>query len=99
MSAFNSSNKKITKAEFPKIPRPSSPTEIPPQQPSPGTHLPDITLNAVSSARSSMEALRTGGLHPAMDYSLYQSAPSLNGVVEDDETVANKAKYRQEFPF
>lgn len=91
-------NKKISKAVFPKIPRPSSPQQIPHQQPSPGTSLPN-TLNAIPSAQSTINALRTGGLHPALDYTVNNIDPSETGVLESAETVAEKAKYRQEFPF
>ncbi len=91
-------HKKISKAVFPKIPKPTSPQEIPHQQPSPGADLPDVRLNALPSAQSAMDAMRTGGLHPALDYTPETGESNRFGNFESDETVAAKAKYRQEFP-
>lgn len=98
---MSTSNKQphIEKPVFPKVPKPNQPHQIPHQQPSPATALPDISLNAISGAASSMQAMRTGGLHPAMDYTPFSAETGNFGVFESKETVAEKAKYRQEFPF
>lgn len=97
--SYSNEHPHISKPVFPNVPKPTQPQQIPHGQPSPATDLPNVTLNAVSGAVSSMEALRTGGLHPALDYTAFSAESCTNGVFESDETVAEKAKYRQEFPF
>ncbi len=96
--SHSTKNKKISNAVFPKIPNPNSPRQLPHQQPSPGADLPSVRLNALPSAQSTMDALRTGSLHPALDYTPHGAESNLLGNFESDEVVAAKAKYREEFP-
>ena len=60
---------------------------------------PAETPNAISGARAYMHALHTSELHPAMAYTHYNIAPSAHGNWEDAETVHDKMKLREEFPF
>ena len=56
-------------------------------------------LNAVSGARAYMNALHTSELHPALAYTRYNISPSNSGNWEDAQTVIDKMKLREEFPF